>query len=148
KRTLEEVFGFATKYVLPFVLDAKGRGFQDAVILLTILDHLNSFPTATAVFVSEDKDFKRAKFADFLPGFEAKKLQVVKELKSVFDSLWEPYFDETVIKPYRQEVENAKLAAQGIVPELKTFIKSHLTEDMLKPAIGDQVLKILSVDEM
>lgn len=148
KRTLEEVFGFATKYVLPFVLDAKGKGFQDAVILLSILDHLNGFPEATTIFISADNDFKGVRFTDFLSDFDVKRLEIVKELDSVFDRLWKPYFDETVIKPYRQEVENAKIAVDGLISELKAFLKSHLSEDMLKPMLGDQVLKILSVEDV
>lgn len=148
KRPLESVFEFATKYVLPFVPDAKGKGFQDTVILLSILDHLNEFPEAATIFISADNDFKGVRFTDFLSSFDAKRLEIVKELDAVFDRLWKPYFDETVIKPYRQEVENAKIAAQGILPELTTFIKSNLTEDMLKPGIGDRVLKILSVEDV
>ncbi len=148
KRSLEEIFDFATKYVLPFVFDAKGKGFQDAVILLSILDHLNEFPEAAAIFISADNDFKGVRFTDFLSGFDAKRLEIVKELDVVFSRLWKPYFDETVIKPYRQEVENAKTAVQGILSELKTFLKSHLTEDMLKSGIGEQVLKILSVEDV
>lgn len=69
KRTTEEVFGFATKYILPFVLDAKGKGFQDVVILLSILDHLNGFPEAITIFISGDNDFNGVKFADFISGF-------------------------------------------------------------------------------
>jgi PIN domain len=148
KRPLEDVFEFATKYVLPFVPDAKGRGFQDAVILFSILDHLNEFPEASAIFISADNDFKDIRLTDFLSGFDSKRLEIVKELDVVFNRLWKPYFDETVIKPYRQEIENAKTAAQGILSELTIFIKSNLTEDILKPGIGDQVLKILSVEDV
>ncbi len=148
KRTLEEVFGLATRYILPFASDAKGRGFQDTVILLSILDHLNEFHEAQTIFISEDNDFNGVKYADFIPGFEAKRLQIVKTLDSVFQSLWRPYFEETVIKPYGQEVENAKTAAQAVIPRIAKFLEANLTKDMLKPGIGDQVLKILSVESV
>src|SRR5207302_8932981 len=52
--TIEEVFGSATKYLLPFAPKAEGRGFQDAVILLSILDHLGPSSSGTGLFVTED----------------------------------------------------------------------------------------------
>jgi hypothetical protein len=72
----------------------------------------------------------------------------VDSLKAAHQSLWEPYFDETVAKPYRQEVENAQVAAKSITPELTEFVKQHLTQDMLKPGFGDTILKLMSVDEI
>ena len=45
RRSAEEFFGYATRYVLPFEKDEEGKGFQDAVILVSILDHLRRRPT-------------------------------------------------------------------------------------------------------
>ncbi len=112
------------------------------------MDHLNEFPEVSAIFISADNDFKGVRFTDYLSGFDSKRLEIVKELDVVSDRLWKPYFEETVIKPYRQEVENAKTAAQGVLSELTIFMKSNLTEDMLKPGIGDKVLKILLVESV
>jgi len=145
-RTLEQIFAFATKYVPRFASKGKGKGFQDMVILCSILDHLNSHPYTRAVFVTADEGFKEARFGDLAPGLDPNRLRIVAKLETVFDSLWRPYFDETVIKPYRQEVENALSAAKALIPEITQFVRSHLTEDMLRPGLFDTVLKILSVD--
>jgi hypothetical protein len=146
-RTVEEVFGFGTKYFLPFAPKGEGKGFQDAVILLSILDHLAEFPNAKAVFISSDVDFKGVDFAHFIPRFDCKRLRVL-ELSKVFNELWEPYIHATFIKPYRREVESAQAAAKALIPELKQFVQSHLTEEMLSPGLGDTVLKILSIDDV
>lgn len=148
KRSTEEVFGFATKYLMPFAHDGKGKGFQDAVILLSILDHLNSYTEVKAILITADKAFKEAAFMHFIPGFDSARLKIVDSLTVAYESLWEPYFDETVIKPYRQEVEAVQAAVGSINPELKKFVRLHLSRDMLKPGYGDTIQEIISVDDV
>ncbi len=106
KRTVEEIFGFATKYLLPFAHNAEGKGFQDAVILLSILDHLNLSPGANAVFVTADTDFGGIDCASFVPDFVSHKLRVIS-FETSFEFLSKRYFEESVIKPYQQEAKNA-----------------------------------------
>src|SRR5579872_1642499 len=97
QRTVEEIFGFATKYLSPFAHNAEGKGFQDAVILLSILDDLNSCPAeSTAVFVSADDDFSDIDFASFVPGFKADSLRIIN-LEACFDFLSKRYYEQAVI---------------------------------------------------
>jgi hypothetical protein len=145
KRTVEETFGLATRYVLPFGDKAEGRGFQDAVILLSILDHLNSFSQAKAIFVTSDGDFKAVDFKKFLPGFDSTRLRIIDTLDAAVDLLWKPYVEETVLKPYEEEQKNALNAAKTLTPEISEFVKAHLTPDMLRPMLWDTVLRILAV---
>jgi len=59
-RSVEDIFELATKYVTPFEHDKKGKGFQDTVISMSILEHLNTQPNVKAVFITKDEAFKRA----------------------------------------------------------------------------------------
>ncbi len=148
KRTANEVFEYATKYLSPFTPEGHGEGFQDMVILLSVLDHFSSTPDRRAVLISSDSDFKDINATNFLPGFDSNRFQIWNSLKAAVESLWEPYFDETAIKPYQQEFENAQSAAKDMIPEIAEFIKARLTEDMLKPGVFDTILKILSVEHV
>jgi hypothetical protein len=147
-RTAEELFGFATIYVLPFTHKGEGKGFQDAVILLSILDYLNPSPSARAILITKDGDFKDPVFADFIPGFDKNRLRIERDLKPVSDSMWEPYINEAVLKPYGDEVINALTAVRGLQPELIEFVNKRLTKDMLKAGLGETILKVLSVEQV
>ena len=117
--------------------------------MLSVLDHLNLFSEPRAILITADKAFGGVDFNDFVPGFDQKRLRVVDDLETAFKSLWEPYFSETAIKPYRQEVQNAQTAANALIPEIAGFLRTHLTAEMLQgPELGDTVLKILSVENV
>lgn len=142
-RTLEEVFGFATKYLLPFAPKAEGRGFQDAVILLSVLDHLHSSSTGAALFVTGDNDFAGVDVELLLPGFTSNRLQIVT-LERVFEILSKHYYEESITKPYAQEQKNALQAVESLGPQLAHFVRSQLSLEVAQPPIG-KITKILSV---
>lgn len=143
-RTVEEVFGFATKYLLPFGPKGEGKGFQDAVILLSILDHLNTSPTNKAIFITSDKDFAGINFDLFIPGFGSKRCQIIT-LEMAFEFLSKRYYQDSIIKPYNQEGENALKAAEAITAEIADFVRLGVTIDMLK-GLGGKIVKILSFE--
>ena len=145
KLSVEELFRLATKYVMPFEYDKKGKGFQDVVILASILEHLSSQPNLKAVFITKDGGFGKSNYADFVAGFDDSRLRIV-DLDTVWKELFEPYFDETVLKPWEVERRNALEAATAVAPQLKTFLASHLSESMLKSKSFATVVKLLSVD--
>jgi len=147
ERTVEEVFGFATKYLLPFSPKGEGKGFQDAVILLSVLDHLNSSPTDNAIFITTDKDFTGINPGSFIPAFDSKRCQITT-LEMAFEFLSKRYYQESIIKPYNQEKENALKAAEANLPEIAEFVRSQVTLDMLKSGLGGKVVKILSFEEV
>ena len=95
-RTVEEVFGFATKYLLPFTAKGEGKGFQDAAILLSILDHLNLSSTSNAIFITGDGDFGGLNLDFFNPGFDSKRLRIIT-LDTAFEFLSKKYYEESVI---------------------------------------------------
>jgi hypothetical protein len=145
-RTVEDLFGFATKYLLPFAPNAEGKGFQDVVILLSILDHLNSSPGAKAVFVTADNDFAGIDLASFMPEFDSLRLRIIN-LETLFDFLSKRYYEESIIKPYQQEVKNASTAVEAQTPKLAEFVNSLVTVEMMKPSgFGGTVTKLLSLE--
>src|SRR5579864_3660496 len=145
KRTVEEVFGFATKYLLPFGPKGEGKGFQDAVIILSVLDHLNASPTDKAFFITSDKDFSGMNLDSFIPGFNSNRCQIIT-LDMAFEFLSKRYFQESIFKQYNQERENALKAAEAICPEISEFVQSRVTVDMLKSGLGGKIVNILSFD--
>jgi len=149
KLSAEELFKLATKYVMPFEYDKKGMGFQDAVILASILEHLSTQPDLKAVFITKDGAFGKSSYKDFVAGFDDGRLRI-DDLDTVWRKLYDPYFDETVLKPWDEERRNALVAAKALAPELKNFLTSHLSESMLKtPLLSfDTVVRLLSVDSV
>ena len=146
KRTVEEVFGLATKYVLPFGPKGEGKGFQDAVILLSVLDHLQSSSGVNAIFVTADEDFTGIDFASLAPGFDSRRIRVIS-LEASFEFLSERYYQESVVKPYELEKKNALAAAEAETAQITEFVRSLVTVDMMKPsALGGSVTKLLSLE--
>lgn len=144
RRETAEIFGFATRYIQPFAHKSEGRGFQDAVILLSILDHLGWSADAAGLFVTSDEDFAGVTFEPFTPGFDPARLKVLG-LEDAVDYLSKRYYQEAVVKPYKVETENALAAAEELSSEILEFVKSHLSADMMKPSLSGTVTKLLSV---
>lgn len=140
----KEMFSLATRYVLPFEFEQEGKGFQDAVILSSVLQHLKANPELAAILVTADAVFSKAKFADFEAEIPDARLRIL-DLDRALSLLWEPYWDEAVRKPYAIERENAKAAAEAATPILKEFIAAHLSESMLTAGAFEKVLKLSSV---
>lgn len=145
RRPVEDIFELATKYVMPFEHDKKGKGFQDTVILASILEHLSTEPSLKAVLITKDGAFGKSNYDDLIAGFDGRRLQI-GDLNTVWEELFRPYFNETIVKPWEEERQNALAAAKAIVLELQNFLGSHLTEAMLKPDSFATVVKLLSVD--
>jgi hypothetical protein len=145
RRSAEEIFGHATRYRRPFAAKSEGKGFQDAVILLSILDNLNQHPDLSAVFVTNDRDFDDVDCGVFVPGFHRDRFRVL-DLDSCFDELYRPHFDETRVKPYRKLLQQADDLARSMVQNLRDFAIALLTPDMLSPLPGDRILRIESFD--
>jgi len=143
----KEMFGLASRYVVPFEFEQEGKGFQDAVILSSVLQHLKSNPQLIGILVTADGVFSKAKVTNFEAGIPEARLRIL-DLDSTFGLVWEPYWDENVTRPYATERENAKTAAEALIPTFKEFITSHISDTMLKAGTFDKVLKVVSVDDI
>jgi hypothetical protein len=147
QRTTQEIFGYAARYIAPFATEKEGKGFQDAVILLSILDHLRDHPDVRAVFVTKDSDFAKLDYRQFVPDFDPARLQVV-DFERVFHDLYEPYFDETRVKPYRSLLEAAERMAKADLPRIGEFVVANLTAEILRPSPAEKIREILSVEKI
>jgi PIN domain len=143
----KEMFSLASRCALPSEFEQGGKGFQDAVILSSVLQHLKSSAELTGILVTADSVFNNAQFADFDAGIPDERLRFL-DLGHALGALWEPHWDETVTKPYAVERVNAKSAAELAIPILKEFISSRLTESMLKAGAFGKVLKLSKISEV
>ena len=143
-------FKRATKYVMPFEKDREGKGFQDAVILQSVLDHLESKSDLNGILITKDGGMKQTQIQEFLPRFDASRLRFTT-LDEAWDSLFEYHFDQNVVQPWAEERKNALTAAEALEPLWKEFLASNLTEPMLRAGGFGQpmaVIKLLSVDSV
>jgi hypothetical protein len=147
RRSAQEVFGYATRYKRPFAPKGEGKGFQDAVILLSVLDHLETHAEVSGVLITKDLDLANLNYRSFAPKFEPARLRVL-DLKAAFEELFHPYFDETRVKPYRKLQAEAEQLARAEIGKLREFAASRLTPDMLHTSVGDRILQIVSVDSL
>jgi predicted nucleic acid-binding protein len=147
RRSIEEVFAYAAQYVRPFAAKGEGKGFKDAVILLSILDHLRDRPDTNGVLVTNDSDFKEVDYRVFESTFSPDRLRVMNA-DEAFKDVFEPYFDETRVKPYRELMQTANTMVRARADELRAFVAAHLTADMLRRGPFDSVRQILSLDRL
>jgi hypothetical protein len=150
-KTAAEFFRLATRYVLPFKEGGQGAGFQDAVILQSVLEHLHPEENRKAIFIAQDAALKKTSLEAFFPGFNANKLEFM-ELKVVWERPFHSYFDATVTKPWREEGKNALEAVSANISVWCDFLSNALKEPMLRDdsSFGTRVtaLKLLSVDSV
>jgi hypothetical protein len=148
-----EVYFFfkrATKYVMPFEKDREGKGFQDAVILQSVLDHLHSQSDLNGVLITMDGGMKQAQIREFLPKFDSSRLRFTT-LDETWHSLFEYHFDQNVVQPWTEERKNALTAVEALEHLWREFLASNLTEPMLRAGGFVQpmtVIKLLSVDSV
>ncbi len=150
-KTVPELFGLATRYVLPFKDGGQGAGFQDAVILQSVLEHLHPEENRKGIFITQDAALKKTSLEAFFPGFNPNKLEFM-ELRVVWERLFRSYFDATVARPWREERKNALDAANASISVWRDFLSSALKEPMLRDnsSFGTRVtaLRLLSVDSV
>jgi len=148
--SIEFFFQRATNYIMPFEKEREGKGFQDAVIMQSVLEHLHSDGELRGLLITKDGGMRQARIADFLPGLDKSRLHYAN-LDEAWDNLIHYHIDQTVIKPYHEERKNALAAVKEMDIDLKGFLAAHLTESMLRagelgaPATA---LKLISVDSI
>lgn len=150
KRGVHFFFKRATRYVMPFEKDREGKGFQDAVILQSVLDHLRSVKDLNGLIITMDGGMKQAQIKEFLPRFDTSRLRF-NTLDEALHDLFDFHFDQNVVKPWAEERKNALEAAEALEGLWKQFLSSNLTEPMLRAGEFGQpltVIGILSVDSV
>jgi hypothetical protein len=150
KRGVHFFFKRATNCVMPFEKDREGKGFQDAVILQSVLDHLHSKSDLNGVLITMDGGMKQAQIREFLPKFDSSRLRFTT-LDEAWNSLFEYHFDQSVVQPWAEERKNALTAVKALEHLWREFLASNLTEPMLRAGGFGQpmtVIKLLSVDSV
>ena len=150
-RPIEFFFQRATNYVMPFEKEREGKGFQDAVIMQSVLEHLHSDGGLKGLLITKDGGMRQARTSDFLPGLDKSRLGYAT-LDEAWDNLIHFHIDQTVIQPYHEERKNALAAVKEMENDLKGFLATHLTESMLRagelgaPASAIQLISVDSIE--
>jgi hypothetical protein len=148
-RPLSEFFDMAIRYETPFVSDKskKGKGFQDAVVLASVLEHLIANPQLSGLLVTDDEVFSKVDVARFMPSCAEVRLKVLS-FEQTFTALYDSFWDQHVKRPYEEERQNAKEAVEGMKPEIIAFLQSNMDEAALKEGSSQAALKLLSIDNV
>jgi hypothetical protein len=149
-RTAEFFFQHATNYVMPFEKESEGKGFQDAVILQSVLEHLHSEGGLSGILITKDAGMRQSRIGEFLPEFDASRLRFTT-LDDAWNNLFYYHFDQKVVQPWAEERKNALVAVMDLDSVLKDFLAAHLTEPMLRAGefgAPATVLKLISVDSV
>jgi hypothetical protein len=142
-----EFFDTAIRYILPFETKGEGKGFQDAVILASVLDDLSSHPDRLGVLVSADEVFSKTDLNGFVPGCPSARLKFLT-LDKLWEILWDRYWDENVKAPWEEEQRNAMEAMKQKVDSLKEFVESHLTESMLMAGTFQKIIEVRGLEKL
>lgn len=135
---------------MPFAKDGEGKGYQDSVILQSVLEHLQSENKLRGLLITRDEGLKQAALQQFLPQFDTSRLSFTS-LAEAFDDLVKYHVDQTVMQPWAEERENALAAVRAAEPTFKEFLASHMSEYVLRagefgaPATP---VKLVSVDSV
>ena len=135
---------------MPFEKEGEGKGFQDAVILQSVLEHLQANPELTGILLTKDGGMKQSRILEFLPDFDTTRLRITA-LDEAWDNLFHFNLDQKVFQPWAEERKNALTAAQSLAPLWKDFLSTHLTESMLRAGgfgMSATVVKLISVDSV
>lgn len=146
----EFFFHRASRYVAPFEKEGEGKGFQDSVILQSVLEYLQADGQLKGILLTKDGGMKQARIQEFAPGFDLSRLRF-----STLDDAWENLylfnFNQTVAKPWSEERANALAAARAMQAQLKEFLSANLTEPMLRAGgfgYSATVVKLISIDSI
>jgi hypothetical protein len=119
-RSLEVLYEMATKLIPPF--EAKGVGFKDAVILFSVLDHLEANPEHQGALIAGDQMFDKA--LGFFPPVNGR-IQVYKEIKEVYGILLER-MTRRYFEAWQEDRREIKSILERRITELQQFIESNL----------------------
>jgi len=120
-RPIAELFTLAVGLRPPF--EAEGKNFQDAVILLSAVDHLLANPVG-ALFLSADGDFRNVSFEDYLGAGKAR-LRLCPSIADL-QGLLEKALDAVVRARWMEDRLLARAALEKELPRLETFLRENL----------------------
>lgn len=148
-RGLSEFFDLAIQYSMPFLSGSgkKGKGFQDAVILASVLEHLRENPHLSGLLVTNDSVFSQIVPAKFMPACSSVRIKVLS-FSEASDLLFDGYWDLHVAQPWDEEKHNAEEAVKGMKSELRSFLLDNIDKDALQAGSSKDALKLLSIENL
>lgn len=148
-RPLSEFLDLAIRYEPPFVSDKsrKGKGFQDAIVLASVLEHLKANPQLSGLLVTNDEVFSKVDVTRFMPSCAQVTLKVLP-IEQTFDAVYDGYWDQHVKQPWKEERHSAKEAVEAMEPQLRAFLQSNMDEAALKAGGSQSALKLLSINKI
>jgi hypothetical protein len=140
-RNLQELFDLAIREARPF--KKKGAGFQDAVILLSAVDHLEGQKENGGAFISKDGEFGR----DVLSHLRCNKsnMKIFPSLDKVQEHL-QPDLQSMDLQLLETKSALAKSAAEKNLDEIRRYLESNLYIPRRRMRVGGG--KILDVRRM
>lgn len=149
KRPMAELFEVGTRYEPPFVAEQEGKGFQDAVIFSSILEHLQAHQDLTAVLMTSDSAFAKIRSTMFAPACPDAKLEI-QSLDEVFSVLYDAYWEEDIKRPWDAERDEAKRAIEADMPRLRDFITANLPnrKDVFTTVAFERLLDLRGIEDV
>jgi len=123
-----------------------GRGFQDAVIVCSVLDHMKGVKNDSAVLVSDDNHFQSKGVTDIC-GAAGVNLRIVRNLDGVEQMLKE-YLDEVSLRNWTRESARLKATLESKKADIEKYLIDHLAVEAFD-VIGFQAfknVKLISLD--
>lgn|GEM_PF-5623694 len=114
-RSTEELFQMAADERGPFNWDKKG--FKDAVIVLSVIDHMLAAPIPSA-FVSRDRAFQDGALERFAETLGAPKLQHFSTANGL-ETILLKHIKDFFVNKWREDEEKLKAALKQMLPALK-----------------------------
>ncbi len=132
-RKLTDLFLLAARHQIPF--GDEGRGFQDAVIYLSVVDHLAGFKEGiSAILVSSDKGYDSISMALVAPDIKDLDLTIAR-LDGATEIL-KSHLEESVRRHWDVLQNKAKKKLQEMRQNLETFFLANISPDQL-PVFGN-----------
>lgn len=154
-RPSRDFFHLAVNYVRPFVearnergRSGAGRGFQDAVILSSVLEHAASNHFKHAAFITSDSGFENFEVQKFFP--ETAHIQLdVCSLDKVYSKMVAFWWNVDVEQPWQLEQDNALIAAKQNKEILRRFVEANIYPGLFPEGSGiESVISVDSIDVM
>jgi hypothetical protein len=136
-RSLREIFRLAARHQRPF--KDEGRGFQDAVIYLSVIDDLATNPSRNpAILVASDGDYDSIDIRTFVTDLNDIDLKIAR-LDATTETL-KSHLKESELRDWEDMQNRAKDKLYEIRHELESFLGSTIVPERL-----DSIRRVLEV---
>ena len=125
-RPLDEIFRMSIRRVPPF--QEEGKGFQDTVILLSVIDHLCEATGQVGAFISRDTDFKEQEVTKLTGsiGAQIKLYKTISEISEVLMDQMRENIRENIKSEWERDQREVAELLKTMLPQIEEFITKNL----------------------